>query len=440
MSMKCKGKVLLLMKDGMVNNMKLINIEESRYAQFVGKHANATFLNSIYAAKKYQRKGWDTQYVAVEKEGSILGAALLVSTPLRKYRYFYLPRGFVMNYEDASLLSFFTKEVKAYTKKQNGLYLLIDPYVTYEEHDIDGAVIKNGVHHKEVFNNLLQLGYIHQGFSFGFEGSTQSRWMSVLNVEGKTEEEVFATFDAQTRQNIKNTIKTGVRVRRLERDELSKLEVMVSEASEKHGFDHLTLSFYEEEYDCFQEHASAYYAYIDTDEYIQKIIDDQQEEKNQIHIAEEGLKENPHSKNSKNRLQSATSRLQALEKRLVDAKQLQSECGKEVGLAAAMFVKYGNEIVYLTSGSSNTYKRFKGAYALQWFMIQMSIQEEYQKYNFYGISGRFNENDEGYGVFNFKRGFKADVVELLGDFILPIQDAAYRRYRLLQKIKRKIRG
>lgn len=420
--------------------MKFINIDENTYNAFVETHPNATFLNSIYAAKKYERKGWKHDYVAVQKEDCIVAAALIVYTPLRKYQYVYIPRGFVMDYQDSELVTFFTKSIKEYAKQLNALYLLMDPYVSYVERDENGKEVEGGTNQKEVVTQLQKLGYLHQGFKVGFDVATQCRWMSVLDVQGKTKEEVFASFDSQTRQNIKNTIKTGVKVRLLQREELSLLEKMVEEASDKHGFEQLSLSFYEEEYDCFKEHATAYYAYIDTQEYLDTIVSDMEVEKSNKEKAEQGLAENPHSKNSKTRLNTAISRLQALEKRYEDAKQLQQECGKEVGLAAAMFVKYGQEIVYLTSGSSDVYKRFKGAYALQWHMIQMCIEEGYHYYNFYGVSGYFQEGEEGYGVFNFKRGFKAKVVELVGDFILPVQESAYRRYRFLQKIKKSIRG
>ena len=52
-------------------------------------------------------------------------------------------------------------------------------------------------------------------------------------------------------------------------------------------------------------------------------------------------------------------------------------------------------------------------------MIQEAIDEGYDLYNFYGISGYFRKDEEGYGVFDYKRGYNAVVREYIGNFILP---------------------
>ncbi len=92
---------------------------------------------------------------------------------------------------------------------------------------------------------------------------------------------------------------------------------------------------------------------------------------------------------------------------------------KEVPLACCLFIKYGHEIVYLVGSSNYEQRDFRGPYAIHWHMIQEAIKEGYDFYNFYGISGYFEPGKEGYGVFDFKRGFNAIVHEYIGNFILP---------------------
>lgn len=94
-----------------------------------------------------------------------------------------------------------------------------------------------------------------------------------------------------------------------------------------------------------------------------------------------------------------------------------------------MYIFYGKEVVYLMSGSNDAYKKFKAPYALQWTMIQKAIEQGYTEYNFYGISGLFEPDQEGYGVFDFKRGFNAVVVELVGNFILPLHTMLFDVYK-----------
>ena len=89
--------------------------------------------------------------------------------------------------------------------------------------------------------------------------------------------------------------------------------------------------------------------------------------------------------------------------------------GQYVPLAAAMFVNDGHEIVYLYSGSVRKLQKYGGAHLIQWKMIQEAIETGCEKYNFYGVYPV-----EGNGVYNFKLGFRGQVEELLGTFVLPL--------------------
>lgn len=420
--------------------MEFVTLSEQEYDGYAKKHSCANFLNSIYSGRKFEKKQWKTEYLGLKEQEQIVAATLLVSTPLRKYRYFYAPRGFLMEFHDQALIKVFTDHLQAHMKKQNGLYLKVDPYVPYRQHDENGDIVADGFCNEDVLANLRACGYEHQGFSIGYDEASQCRWMSVLDLKDKTKEQVLKEMNSQTRQNVKNTIKNNIKVRELAFDELHILDEIVDVTSERRGFSNLSLAYYEEEYDIFKEHAKAYFAYLDLDDYLARIYADREKEEAVVQAAKEALKENEHSKNSKTRLQTATQHLESLAKREKEALELQKDHAHVVPLAAAMFIKYGNEIIYLTSGSYDQYKRFKGPYALQWHMIQMAIEEGYRYYNFYGISGLFEKEQEGYGVFDFKRGFRADVVELLGDFILPIQPKAYKTYRTMQKVKAKLKG
>lgn len=82
-------------------------------------------------------------------------------------------------------------------------------------------------------------------------------------------------------------------------------------------------------------------------------------------------------------------------------------------LAAAMFMIDDKEIIYLYSGSVRKYQKYGGAHLMQWRMIQEAIQRGCEKYNFYGVYPV-----EGNGVYNFKLGFRGQVEELLGTFVL----------------------
>lgn len=80
--------------------------------------------------------------------------------------------------------------------ERNGLYLKIDPYVPYQEHDQDGKVVAEGFCNQKIVDDLQACGFAHQGFARGYDMANQCRWMSVLDLRNKDEETLFQRFDA----------------------------------------------------------------------------------------------------------------------------------------------------------------------------------------------------------------------------------------------------
>lgn len=413
--------------------MILKEINSKEYEQWISQYPQRNFLQSSNEGRKMKQDGWDVHFVCGANGQDIQISAMVCLNPLMKvFTYAYIPRGPIYDLEKPELLEEFYPLLKGYLKKKKCAFLETDPYIALRQRDKNGALVEDGWNHFDLVEKYKSMGFEHLPLKQGYDMTKQCRWMSVLNLEDETSDKLFKSFPSKTRQNIKNTIKNQIKVRPLKREELSILHNIVSETGERRNFESLPLEYYQEQYDYFEDKATAYYAYLDIEDYIANIQENTKKNQEQLKNAEEGLKNNPHSKNSQSRLKSATQNLQSLEKRMKEAQALQEEHGKELGLAAAMFIYYGQEVIYLMSGSKDNYKKYKGPYALQWSVIQDAIQKGYKYYNFYGISGLFEPEDEGYGVFDFKRGFNADVVELVGNFILPVSPAVYKLFCLKQ--------
>ena len=91
---------------------------------------------------------------------------------------------------------------------------------------------------------------------------------------------------------------------------------------------------------------------------------------------------------------------------------------------------YGSEVVYLFGASYKPFMRYNSQYLLQYEMIQYAIDHGYQRFNFYGIDGNFNEDSPNFGLFDFKRGFGAEVHELIGEFDLVISKPKFHLYQM----------
>ena len=141
------------------------------------------------------------------------------------------------------------------------------------------------------------------------------------------------------------------------------------------------------------------------------------------------------SKSAKSKKNNIITELNNLDNRIKKAEELINTDGEIINLSAAMFITYGKEVIYAFSGNTSNYMNFNAQYLIQWEMIKYALENKFNKYNFYGISGIFDKNDVSYGVYEFKKGFGGIVEEYIGEFVLPTSVFYY-----INKIIKKIGG
>jgi alanine adding enzyme len=59
-----------------------------------------------------------------------------------------------------------------------------------------------------------------------------------------------------------------------------------------------------------------------------------------------------------------------------------------------------------------------------------ALEKGYPRYNFYGTFGISGQDEEGHGGYEFKKGFGGEVVQLVGDFVMPVRPAVFRANKL----------
>ncbi len=89
---------------------------------------------------------------------------------------------------------------------------------------------------------------------------------------------------------------------------------------------------------------------------------------------------------------------------------------KEDLLAAAILFRTKHRAVYVYGASSSADRSLQPSYALQWAMIAWAKSVHCKVYDFRGISGDLNPNNPLYGLYRFKEGFGAKVVEYVGEY------------------------
>lgn len=416
--------------------MRINTINIQQYSEYLDTVDTAVFQQSPFHAKKFEHDGWSVEFIQASQEDEVYATCMLAYLPLMKvFKYCYVARGFLADYKDKDKLVKFTSSLRQYLKKKNVVYLETDPEIDLVQRDKDGNVVENGFHNYDVVDNLKSAGFLQLSLKQGYDLSKECRFCSSIDLRGKTSDEIFNEFSSATRRNTRTAQKYNVHIRTLNVDQLHILDSMEKETSARQDFEAMSLDYFKNLYAFYgEDHVETLLSYLDLDEYEQKIKKEYNTTLKSIEKTKTFLEKNPGNEKKEKRLKTDETYLDSLEKKISHIQELKDTYGKEVPLACCLFIKYGHEIVYLVGSSNYEQRDFRGPYAIHWHMIQEAIQEGYDFYNFYGISGYFEPGKEGYGVFDFKRGYNAVVHEYIGNFILPCKPFIFKIYNKLKHI------
>lgn len=350
--------------------MKLKELTKAEFKKFTAKCEVDDFLQSLEMFERYQTIEKEAYLLGVEQDGRLLAAALLVAKRTRFGKIFNAPRGFLMDYEATNsrqVFKFFTQSLQRYLREKQGIMLQISPKISHiVETDRQGNLQEKTWQEGKWWRDFLRsLKYKELG---EFE---QVKWIYSLDLVEFEPERAVKRLRSGHKWSIRYARERyGVKIRKLDYDELEKFKKLVEEAGEKHIFQDPSLNYYQEMYKAFGKKVEFLVA----------------ERENQV-------------------------------------------------LAGAMFILYGNEVTYLFSGMRGELKKYGGAHLLQWQMIQEAKKQSFKKYNFYST-----RPEPGNGVYEFKRGFRGEVEEMLGTFVLPVNFKGWlytkkMRYQKFGKIK-----
>jgi len=336
--------------------------------KFLQTNKKTNFLQSPEWAKV--KTEWENEFIIVkDKNGNIKGtmSILLRKVPLFNRYIMYAPRGFVCDIHDKETLKELTDKAKDVAKKYKAFIFRLDPDISNEDKEFKEIIEDLGYKTK---NNIKDINQV-----------IQPKYVFRLNLEGKSEDEIFQKFHSKTRYNIRLATKKGVIVREGTREDLKIFHDIMKTTGKRDEFFIRSLAYFEKIYDCMGK------------EHVKLLIAEYENEP----------------------------------------------------IAAVLPILYGNKVWYLYGGSANEYRNLMPNYLLQWEMIKWAIKSGCDIYDFRGVSGFKDENDPQYGVYKFKKGFNGDFVEFINEMYIifnPIMNFIFNisqsLYRKLSNIKDKI--
>ncbi|MBR2802397.1 MAG: peptidoglycan bridge formation glycyltransferase FemA/FemB family protein [Erysipelotrichaceae bacterium] len=423
--------------------MKIVTLSKERFDAYSAAHPCTSFQQTSGWGKLKSLVGWRELYLGYEDEqGQLQAAGLFLGRrmPLFNKYLYYCPHGYLIDLENKELLASFQKDLSAALIREKGFELIIDPYFPYQQRDIDGKVVEGGYNHQSVVDQLCALGFVHSGFNTHFE-NLQPRFLFRLDMQGKTYSELQKDFRYEARRRIGKKDFLAITVREMSEEEIPEYKRLMALTAERRGFIDRPLSYYKEMYECLHPQGILHYyaAEIDLQKAEANVLNDI--DAIQKRIAKLAQK-NPESVKTQNRIHEEEIVLHKDEELLERIRNVKSDNGKAV-LSDVCLLTYGQEAIMLLAGNDEEYLQdFNTSNIIVGELIRISLEQGYRYYNFYGISGDFDPNNEHYGLYSYKKQYGGEVVELIGQFELTldpfikvIYEMGLKVYKFLKKVR-----
>lgn len=416
--------------------MEFVELTEKEFEVFAKKHEQASYMQTLDLKRFKENNNIKCYLVGVKENKKVVAATLMYSIgSFMKKKRFYSSRGFLIDYNNKELLTFFVDNIKKYIKDKKGMSLTIDPNIIYRTRSSNGEIIDENTN-DEVIDNLKELGFKHFGFNNYFE-TMQVRWVYRLKLEG-TYDELKNNFIKSTRKNIEATYTNGVQIRIGNLEDIKSLSAIFKETAERDQFNTKSYEYYKSMFLNMPNNIKVYMAYINPRLFLENTREKLDLELKNNKELEEKMHTDMVGNKLINKKQISDNLIIKYKDDIVYANELLKKYPDGVDIGALISMKSGTDYISLSSGTLTNYKKFYPKYALYDAHIKDAYEMNYKYVNFYGIAGDFNQDNKYYGIYEFKKGFNGNVVEYIGEFTLPIT-LTYKVFKFLRKIKRIIK-
>lgn len=387
------------------------NIEREEYTKFVINHINSHFLKSYEWGVVSRKRGLTPHYVGLKDKNKLVATALLLEKKLPLgYKYYYIPRGYTIDYTNKDLLNKLTKEIAVYSKRNKAIFFRIDPDIKLHTIDENANVIE-GENNYELVNTLKELGFKHKKLNLYFE-NMQPRFTFRIDLSPSVET-LRKNYSKSVNRWIKIADKYGVTTKIGNKDELPEFVRLMKMTEKRQGFFSHEYSFYESMYDEFKkiDSVSLLLAKVDIDNILTVITKeiencDNEGKKEKLLLQKEhfeALKKNPHHDT----------------------------------VSSYINVHYGNKSWYLYGANDMDYKDTYANYKLFDFQIMHAKELNKDIFDEFGTVGNPKTKKSIAGLHEFKRKFGGEYTEFIGEFTYIVNPVMYFLFEKLVVFYRK---
>ena len=383
--------------------MQLIELNETEYKEFTSNN-NAHFLESYEWGELSKKRGYTPYYIGLKDNSIIKCSALLLKKDLPLgYSYFYIPRGYTIDFKDYKLLEEFTKRIKEFAKPHKAIFFRMDPAIKL--HTINELAEKiDGDNNYELVDFLEKIGFKHRKLTKFFE-TTQPRYTFRMDLT-KNIDEIIMSYSKTARNNIKRADSYGVTVKVGEREDISEFVRLMKMTEKRQNFYSHTESFYYDFYDVFSKnnHLKLLLAELDFKNIVE-VIDSKIEE-----VSKKKKIDTDHLNKLKKEKEFFLEKLKIKEKAIV---------------SAYIMVYYGNKSWYLYGANDMEYKDAFSNYKIFDYQVKMAKENRIEIFDLFGTIGDPKADTNLIGIHDFKKKWGGEYTEFIGEFDFVLNKLMY---------------
>lgn len=395
--------------------MKLVELNISEFETFVKNNP----LGSHYQTSNYgilmSEYGYEYELIGFKDEyGNLHAASLILFKKIGwKKKYGYAPKGFILDYFNQTLLKEFTESIKEHYAKKHIIFIKINPEIAIAELDLK-SYAKTYNWNTEIRDYLSDLGYIKLKDNLYFE-SLFPRFNGIINLKKAS----LTHFEKNTRNKIKRSMMKGLEIETSERSGLDILYKFIKNKRKKDEY------YYKNYYNIFSKNnmVDIFLVSINTQKYLIAAKEEYEKELEINTMLNQKLIENNNQKNINLKMNSDR-KLLSYKNDILEATERNSKHEKTY-IAGAIVMKYQNRIQIIMSGYDRKFRRYNPNYFLH-YKIMEYYKDSYDYLDLNGMTGDFTSANPYYGLNEFKKGFKPNIYEFIGEYDLVINKKKYK--------------
>lgn len=388
--------------------MKIIELTELQFKNYSNMHSKKSYKQSVEYAKLEKARGYKEVFLAlVDDNNSVHAATLILEKKLNgKYKYGYIPNGYLINFFNYSLLEIFTNELKQYLKKANYIFLRLTPLINYQIYNSDFILKENN---SSIISAFKKLNYNY------LPNNSRYKMVLVTNNINKT----FQNFKRSLRRNIDDCLKKGIEVHQGTSEDLDTFLKLIDNKD-----------YYKKMSECFTNPNNKfefYLAKINPETYINnyRYLLKKEQLKNE-HLNNK-LK-NPRVKKTNNLLTKKMTSDRLVTKyhnEIINGTNIYKMYPQGIVISAVGIITNKKEVSFITEGFDKSFNNIRSIAMIKWEIIKKQLQNDYKIFDLGDISITNN--------YNTKNGFNGSIIEYSNTFDLPINEMFYKLYNYAKK-------